>query len=150
VCIQKNEINLEIYDKNYIIDPNIPETGQQRHKSNNGLVDCCYEYCNNGLCTTCDPLYFTSTEDISYSNKPDNKTLVTCPIIPQEKPASTNKQCNISELETQSSSSSLPSKNIFQIKYFANSRKNNILWTMVLCLIQYAAWTKFLLQFTGS
>lgn len=48
-----------------IIDPNIPETGEQLAKSNNGPDNCCYEYCDphtvyNGVCVYCD-----SIEDVS-------------------------------------------------------------------------------------
>ncbi|XP_055315527.1 uncharacterized protein LOC129575665 [Sitodiplosis mosellana] len=40
-------------------DPNIPETGEQLAKSNNGADNCCYEYCNSfsvymGACAYCD------------------------------------------------------------------------------------------------
>lgn len=50
------------------IDPNIPETGEQLAKSNNGPSNCCYEYCDpiavyKGVCTYCD-----STEDGSIDN----------------------------------------------------------------------------------
>uniref|UniRef100_A0A1B0CHM1 Putative mucin-5ac-like protein n=2 Tax=Lutzomyia longipalpis TaxID=7200 RepID=A0A1B0CHM1_LUTLO len=39
------------------LDPNIPETGEQFHKSNNGPENCCYTYCGSpgeGLCSQCD------------------------------------------------------------------------------------------------
>lgn len=39
-------------------DPNIPETGDQLVKSNNGPENCCYRYCSSsvydGLCSYCD------------------------------------------------------------------------------------------------
>lgn len=40
-------------------DPNIPETGEQLAKSNNGPDTCCYEYCDpfsvySGICAHCD------------------------------------------------------------------------------------------------
>lgn len=43
------------------IDPNIPETGEQLAKSNNGPDDCCYEYCSSisvgkGVCAYCDSI----------------------------------------------------------------------------------------------
>lgn len=41
------------------IDPNIPETGEQLAKSNNGPDTCCYEYCDpfsvyKGICAYCE------------------------------------------------------------------------------------------------
>lgn len=41
------------------IDPNIPETGEQLAKSNNGPDTCCYEYCDpfsvySGICAHCE------------------------------------------------------------------------------------------------
>ncbi|XP_055706672.1 uncharacterized protein LOC129803872 isoform X2 [Phlebotomus papatasi] len=39
------------------LDPNIPETGEQFYKSNNGPENCCYKYCGSpgeGLCSQCD------------------------------------------------------------------------------------------------
>ncbi|XP_059612671.1 uncharacterized protein LOC132259137 [Phlebotomus argentipes] len=39
------------------LDPNIPETGEQFYKSNNGPDNCCYWYCGSpgeGLCSQCD------------------------------------------------------------------------------------------------
>lgn len=44
---------------NKYTDPNIPETGDQLAKSNNGPDNCCYEYCDpfsvyRGVCTYCD------------------------------------------------------------------------------------------------
>lgn len=41
------------------LDPNIPETGQQLAKSNNGPHTCCYEYCDpfsvySGICAYCE------------------------------------------------------------------------------------------------
>ncbi|XP_037942118.1 uncharacterized protein LOC119675019 [Teleopsis dalmanni] len=39
------------------LDQNIPETGEQLHKSSYGPPDCCYTYCDSamdGICTYCD------------------------------------------------------------------------------------------------
>lgn len=40
------------------LDPNIPETGEQLARSNNGPATCCYEYCDHrsvykGICAYC-------------------------------------------------------------------------------------------------
>lgn len=43
---------------NLYTDPNIPETGEQLVRSNNGPNTCCYEYCDaasvySGICAAC-------------------------------------------------------------------------------------------------
>lgn len=56
------------------IDPNIPETGEQLSKSNNGPDDCCYEYCSSisvekGVCAYCDSIEPDPADD-SRINEP--------------------------------------------------------------------------------
>lgn len=50
-----------------LIDPNIPETGDQLAKSNNGPDNCCYEYCDpfsvyKGTCSRCDTFEVDPTD----------------------------------------------------------------------------------------
>lgn len=50
-----------------MIDPNIPETGEQLVKSNSGPDTCCYEYCDQftvykGLCARCDSTEIESSK----------------------------------------------------------------------------------------
>lgn len=53
------------------IDPNIPETGEQLVRSNNGPNTCCYEYCDaasiySGICAAC------NLEDADPGDVPSN------------------------------------------------------------------------------
>lgn len=48
------------------LDPNIPETGEQRRKSSNGDEDCCYTHCGSpgrGLCEHCPGRPSTNTPE---------------------------------------------------------------------------------------
>lgn len=63
--------------KRFVIDPNIPETGEQLVKSNNGPDTCCYEYCDSfsvykGVCAYCDSIEIDS-KDITITQESQHK-----------------------------------------------------------------------------
>lgn len=58
-------------------DPNIPETGDQLAKSNNGPDSCCYEYCHTfsvyrGICSQCDSLEVDPADNSRVQSQTNN------------------------------------------------------------------------------
>lgn len=134
------------------LDPHIEETGEQIEKSNNGPPNCCYNYCDNGICSDCQSMIDLK---IDIANKPDSfneylgsnvKAIIAvatsqCQNLPTTNTTPSQNPCIIPFYASSSSSiTKLINFNIFNYKY--NNLTMITLWSIILFYL--AAWTKII------